>query len=88
MTTTYNEGTEDEWQDTRTWSRGDYNDGILASDVYTYTSDGSTIKDAAGENLEIDVVFSSKTEIYLFHQEKNLKSMANVFDLKVSGKCV
>ena len=79
MTTTYNEGTEDEWQDTKTWSRGDYNDGILASDVYTYTSDGSTIKDAAGENLEIDVDWKTSRP-YDYIRGSNFKGNVGVND--------
>ena len=33
----YNEGTEDEWSETRNWKKGQYQDGIVASDVYQYS---------------------------------------------------
>ena len=54
-TTTYNAGTENEYTDTRDWTRGEHRDGILASDVYVYSVDTSVLKDASSDDLSIGV---------------------------------
>ena len=37
VTVTYDAGTENEWSEVRSYTRGDHQDGIVASDVYKYT---------------------------------------------------
>jgi hypothetical protein len=55
VTVKYNEGTDDEWQELRSYTRGDWQDGIIASDVVTYTVENNSVVDANGDKLETGV---------------------------------
>lgn len=57
QTIIYDEGTEVEWSQTTQFQKGDHFDGILASDVYTYSISDGAINDANGNTLEIGVDF-------------------------------
>lgn len=52
---TYEAGTENEWKETRDYTRGQWWDGIIADDVYTYTKNAGIVKDASGSDLKIGV---------------------------------
>jgi hypothetical protein len=54
-TTVYNEGTADEFKDERDWTRGQWFDGIIADDVYVYTTTNGSLTDAAGSELSIGI---------------------------------
>ena len=55
VTRTYDAGTEYEWSESVTYTRGDWQDGIVASDVYTYTSPSDIFTDKAGSALTVGV---------------------------------
>ena len=54
-TETYNAGTDEEYSEVISWTRGNYQDGILADDVYIYTTDGGVFKDASSDEMKIGV---------------------------------
>ena len=56
---TYDAGTEYEWTENRTYTRGEYFDGIIASDVVKYTKSGSEVLDPNSNALKLGVDFSS-----------------------------
>jgi hypothetical protein len=51
----YDQGTENEWSETRNWDKGQYQDGIVASDVYQYAISESALTDADGSEIKIGV---------------------------------
>ena len=51
----YDEGTDNEWQETRSYTRGDHHDGIVASDIVTYSVDNNALIDKDGNKLEVGV---------------------------------
>ena len=55
ITVTYNEGTEDEWSENRSYTRGDWQDGIVASDVYQYSISDGVLSDADGSEIKIGI---------------------------------
>ena len=55
ITTTYNSGQDDEFRETIDYTRGDWQDGIIADDVYVYTATNNVLNDAEGKPLEIGV---------------------------------
>ena len=54
-TVTYEAGTENEYSEEITWTRGEYRDGILADDVYVYTADSGVFKDASDDEVKIGI---------------------------------
>jgi hypothetical protein len=54
-TITYDAGTENEWSEEVEWTRGEWQDGILADDVYVYTADAGVFKDASNEEVKIGI---------------------------------
>lgn len=57
VTRTYDAGTEYEWSETLQYNRGDWNDGIVASDVYTYSVAAGVLTDASSAELKDGVVW-------------------------------
>ena len=55
ITTTYNSGQDNEFNETIDYTRGDWQDGIIADDVYVYTATNNVLNDAEGKPLEIGV---------------------------------
>jgi hypothetical protein len=55
ITVTYNEGTEDQWSETRSYTRGDWQDGIIEGDVVKYTVTNGVLTDPAGNEIKIGV---------------------------------
>jgi hypothetical protein len=51
----YNQGTEDEWSETRNWDQGQYQDGIVASDVYQYSISDTALTDSDGSEVKVGV---------------------------------
>jgi hypothetical protein len=51
----YNEGQDDEWTTTESFEEGQHWDGIVASDVYKYSISNSTLTDAAGSEIKLDI---------------------------------
>ena len=58
-TETYNAGAEDEYSEVISWTRGNWQDGILADDVYVYTTDSGVFKDASTDELKIGIDWKS-----------------------------
>jgi len=46
-------GTDNEWEETRNWSVGDYMEGQIIGDVYKYTKAGAVLSDQAAAELKI-----------------------------------
>ena len=55
VTVIYDEGTDNEWQETRSYTKGAYQDGIVASDIVTYSVDNNALIDKDGTKLEVGV---------------------------------
>ena len=55
VTVIYDEGTDNEWQETRSYTRGDHHDGIVASDIVTYSIDNNALIDKDGNKIEVGV---------------------------------
>ena len=55
VTVIYDAGTENEWSEVRSYTRGDHQDGIVASDVYKYTVSDGVIQDADGNEVKVGV---------------------------------
>jgi len=55
ITTIYNEGTADQYSEVRDYTRGDWNDGIIADDVYVYTKSDNKLLDSDGNEISIGV---------------------------------
>ena len=55
VTVTYNQGQEDEWTTTNSYTAGEYYDGIVASDVYDYSVSDSVLVDEEGKEIKVDV---------------------------------
>jgi len=55
VTTIYNEGTDDEYSETRDYQAGDWVDSVVASEMYKYTVADGVVKDADGTALAINV---------------------------------
>lgn len=55
VTVIYDEGTDNEWQETRSYTKGDHQDGIVASDIVTYSVDNNALIDKDGTKLEVGV---------------------------------
>ena len=55
VTVIYDEGTDNEWQENRSYTKGDYQDGIIASDVVTYSVENNSLIDMDGGKLEVGV---------------------------------
>ena len=53
--TIYNEGTEDQYTDTREYFKGQWVDSVVASEMYKYTAENGVVKDADGNELAITV---------------------------------
>jgi len=54
-TDTFNAGTDEEYSELVSWTRGNYQDGIIADDVYVYTTDSGVFKDASSDELKIGI---------------------------------
>jgi|TARA_B110000881_G_scaffold183243_1_gene170375 hypothetical protein len=74
ITTTYNSGEEDEYRETRDYTRGDWQDGIISDDVYVYTTTNNVLNDAEGEPVEIGVDWGT-TNVYEKIQGANFVSV-------------
>ena len=55
ITRTYNEGTEDEWSDVEVFEKGRYADGIIQSDVFSYTVSDGVLTDKLGNIIKTGV---------------------------------
>ena len=55
VTITYDEGEEWEWSEDREYTKGEYMDGIVASEVYKYTKSNSKLLDAESSEIKIDI---------------------------------
>ena len=55
VTVVYDEGTENEWSEVRSYERGDHQDGIVASDVYKYAISNGVLQDADGNEIKVGV---------------------------------
>ena len=55
VTVTYNEGTEDEWSETRSFTRGQWQDGIVSSDVVQYSISNGILTDPNGEEIKTGI---------------------------------
>ena len=63
VTVTYDAGTENEWSEVRSYTRGDHQDGIVASDVYKYSVSNGVIQDADGNEIKVGVDWLSLIHI-------------------------
>ena len=54
VTITYDEGEEWEWSEDREYTKGEYMDGIVASEVYKYTQSNSKLLDAESSEIKIE----------------------------------
>ncbi|MEL1226654.1 MAG: hypothetical protein VW963_07910, partial [Candidatus Neomarinimicrobiota bacterium] len=58
VTIKYDEGTENEWEESQTFNRGDWRDGIVSSDVVTYSLNTSNnLQDNNGDEIKVGVDF-------------------------------
>ena len=73
-TTIYNEGTDDQYSETRDYTRGDWADGIIDDDVYEYTSANGVLKDNDGTQLEIGIDWGV-SRVYDYIQGANFSSV-------------
>ena len=51
VVTKYNEGQEDEYTETRDWTKGQWVDSVVASEMTKYTVEGDTLKDGTGDEI-------------------------------------
>jgi len=57
VTVIYDEGTDNEWQETRSWTKGDWQDGIVSSDIVNYSVSDGALVDTDGNELKVGVDF-------------------------------
>ena len=55
VTTIYNEGTDDQYTDTRDYRKGEWVDSVIASEMYKYTVESGSVKDMDGNVLALTV---------------------------------
>jgi hypothetical protein len=55
VTTIYNEGTEDQYTESRDYRKGEWVDSVVASEMYKYTAANGAVQDADGNELAITV---------------------------------
>ena len=55
VTTIYNEGTDNEYSETREYKAGDWVDSVVASEMYKYTVSDGVVKDMDGNDIAITV---------------------------------
>ena len=53
VVTKYNEGQEDEYTETRDWTKGQWVDSVVASEMTKYTVEGDILKDSAGDEIKL-----------------------------------
>ena len=57
VTVIHDEGTDNEWTELRQYTKGDHEDGIIESDVVSYTVENNTVIDKDGGKIETGVDF-------------------------------
>ena len=57
VTVIYDQGTDNEWSEVRSYTKGQYEDGIIASDVVSYTVEDNAVIDKDGGKIEPGVDF-------------------------------
>lgn len=55
VTVVYNEGAEDEWSNTESFTKGNYRDGIVESEVYEYTISDGVFTDSDGKEIKTGI---------------------------------